>query len=73
MLKVLPTYQRRGIGKSMIGFLEKHLVELGFKSYVTSSEETNPNTKKFFLDLGFVRVGDLNMYHGNEIFYLKKL
>lgn len=71
LLKVLPAYQRKSIGKSMIAELEKRLIELGFKSYVTSSETTNPNTKRFFPDLGFTQIGELQMHHGGEIFYLK--
>ena len=72
LLKVLPDYQRKGIGKSMITVLEERLIKLGFKSYVTSSERVNPNTKRFFPDLGFTQIGELQMHHGEEIFYLKK-
>ena len=73
LLKVLPDYQRRGIGKFMVKQLEERLVSLGFKSFVTSSETINQNTKRFFPDLGFVRIGELAMHHGGEIFYLKQL
>ena len=73
LLNVLPAYQRKGIGTSMVKLLEVRLADLGFKSYVTSSETTNSNTKRFFPDLGFAQIGELNMHHGGEIFYLKKL
>lgn len=73
LLKVLPNYQRQGIGKSMVKVLEERLISLGFKTYVTSSETVNPNTKRFFPDLRFVRIGELQMEHGEEIFYFKKL
>jgi ribosomal protein S18 acetylase RimI-like enzyme len=73
LLKVLPDYQRKGVGTSMVKLLEDRLVSLGFKSYVTSSETTNPNTKRFFPNLGFTQIGELQMQHGEEIFYLKKL
>jgi ribosomal protein S18 acetylase RimI-like enzyme len=73
LLKVLPDYQRKGVGKRMVKLLEERLVTLGFTSYVTSSETTNQNTKQFFPDLGFTNIGELNMNHGGEIFYLKKL
>ena len=73
LLKVLPDHQRRGIGKSMVKLLEERLVQLGFKSYVTSSEAVNQNTKRFFPDLGFILIGELQMQHGEELFYLKKL
>jgi len=73
LVKVLNEYQRKGIGKSMIKLLEERLVQLGFTSYVTSSENVNEKTKRLFPDLGFVRIGELQMAHGGEIFYLKKL
>jgi L-amino acid N-acyltransferase YncA len=62
-----------GIGKSMVKQLEERLSSLGFESFVTSSETVNPNTKRFFPDLGFVQIGELAMHHGGEIFYLKHL
>jgi len=73
LAKVLPDYQRKGIGKSMVKHLEERLVSLGFTSYVCSSENVNEKTKRFLPDLGFVRIGELQMAHGGEIFYLKKL
>lgn len=73
LLKVLPDHQRKGIGKLAVKQLEKHLVSLNFKSYVTSSETINEKTKQFFPSLGFERIGELQMQHGGEIFYLKKL
>lgn len=73
LLKVSPDYQRIGIGKKMVALLEERLVSLKFGSYVTSSETTNPNTKRFFPDLGFAFIGELQMAHGGEMFYLKKL
>jgi ribosomal protein S18 acetylase RimI-like enzyme len=73
LAKVLPDYQRKGIGKSMIKHLEERLVSLGFTSYVCSSENVNQKTKRFLPDLGFVRIGELQMAHGGEIFYIKKL
>ncbi len=73
LLKVLPDHQRKGIGKNLVKLLEERLVDLEFKSYVTSSETVNLNTKRFFPDLGFTKIGELQMNHGGEIFYLKKL
>jgi len=73
LLKVSQEFQRKGFGKAMISALENHLRSLGFKSYVTSSETTNANTKQFFPSLGFVRIGELQMQHGEEMFYLKQL
>lgn len=73
LLKVSPAYQRKGIGKSMVKHLEERLTDLGYKSYVTSSETTNLNTKRFFPDLGFTHIGELKMAHGEELFYIKKL
>jgi ribosomal protein S18 acetylase RimI-like enzyme len=73
LLKVLPDHQRHGIGTSMVKLLEERLLSVGFKTYVTSSETTNQNTKRFFPNLGFTQIGELQMQHGEEIFYLKKL
>lgn len=73
LLKVLAEYQRKGIGTAMIKLLEERLLSQGFKSYVTSSEMVNQNTKHFFPALEFAPIGELQMQHGSEIFYLKKL
>jgi ribosomal protein S18 acetylase RimI-like enzyme len=73
LLKVLTEYQRTGIGTAMVGLLEKRLVSQGFASYVTSSEPTNQHTKRFLPALGFAQIGELRMYHGGELFYLKDL
>lgn len=73
LLVVLPGYRKKGIATSMINYLEERFIDLGFKSYVTSTEAINPNTKTFFTDLGFSRIGDLAMQNGIEIFFLKRL
>jgi ribosomal protein S18 acetylase RimI-like enzyme len=73
LAKVLPEYQRKGIGKSMVKLLEERLRSLGFTSYVCSSENVNEKTKRFLPELGFVKIGELQMAHGGEIFYLKNL
>lgn len=73
LLKVLPEYQRKGIGTAMVKLLEERLKSEGFNSYVSSSETVNQNTKRFFPSLGFAQIGELQMNHGGEIFYLKKL
>jgi len=73
LLKVLPDYQSIGIGKSMMLHLEERLVSLGFKSYVASTEAVNAKTRAAFPHLGFVCIGELQMAHGGEIFYLKNL
>lgn len=73
LVKVLPEYQRRGIGTTMVKLLEERLVSLGFKSYVTSSERVNQQTKRLLPALGFTELGELSMSHGGEIFYLKTL
>lgn len=73
LVKVLPEYQRRGIGTAMLNLLEERLVSLGFSTYVTSSETVNQHTKQLLPNLGFTQIGKLQMHHGEEIFYLKKL
>jgi len=57
----------------MVKLLEERLVNLGFKSYVASSETSNKKTKRFFPDLGFLQIGELQLQNGGEIFYLKNL
>ena len=73
LLKVLPAYQRNGIGKTMIAQLEQRLRKQRFGSYVTSSDESNQSTKRLFPSLGFANIGKLDMAHGGETFYLKHL
>jgi ribosomal protein S18 acetylase RimI-like enzyme len=73
LAKVLPDYQHKGIGKSMKKLLEERLISLGFTSYVCSTEVVNERMKRILPELGFVRIGELQMAHGGEIFYLKQL
>lgn len=73
LLKVLPEYQRKGIGTTMMRLAEERLTSLGFNSYVTSSETANQKTKQWLPSLGLTQIGELNMHHGGEIFYLKSL
>jgi len=73
LVKVLPENQRQGIGTALVKRLEERLLSLGFKSYVTSSERINQQTKRLLPTLGFNEIGELSMHHGGEIFYLKTL
>jgi len=57
----------------MVKLLEKRLVRLGLKSYVTLSETVNLQTKRLLPALGFAQIGELSMHHGGEVFYLKNL
>jgi ribosomal protein S18 acetylase RimI-like enzyme len=73
LLKVHSQSQRIGVGTRLVGLLENRLRDAGFRSCITSSESTNPNTKEFFPKLGFNHIGELSMHHGGEMFYLKIL
>jgi ribosomal protein S18 acetylase RimI-like enzyme len=73
LAKVLPDYQRKGIGQSMAEHLEVRLMALGFTSYICSTEDVNEAAKQILPHVGWVKIGELQMAHGCEIFYLKKL
>lgn len=73
LVKVLPDYQRNGVGTALVRLLEERLKNLGFKSYITSSETTNVKTRRPLLEDGFIDIGELKMAHGEELFYIKKL
>lgn len=73
LMRILPEYQRKGVGTAMAKVLEERLISQGFRTCLASSETVNPDTKQFLPNLGFKRIGELNMQHGGEIFYLKPL
>ena len=73
LIKISRDFQRQGLGKKMINIFEKKLKKLGFKNYISSSEEINEIGKIFHKKLGFKNIGSLNMIYGKEIFFIKDL
>lgn len=73
LVKVLPNYQWNGIGVSMVRSFEDKMKEEWYKEYMSSTEKINILSQNFHDKLWFTKIGNLDMPHGEEIFYIKKL
>ncbi len=56
-LYVLPEYQKKGIGKSLIKYLFIKLKDIGYKRVVLNTLEDNLNARAFYEKLGFEYFG----------------
>ncbi len=76
LIKINLEYQRRGIGKSMLQFLERHLISLGFHKLLSSSTANEQNPQLWHKSVGFIETGFINGLNQNnigEIFFTKEL
>lgn len=73
LLKVLPKHQKKGIGKQLLNAAEREIKAAGFENYLSSTELNNDLGKTWHKKNGFVLVGQLNMVHGEELFYKKDI
>lgn len=69
LIKILPKYQRQGIGSKILEITKKDLKEKGFKKLLSSTEVVNPLGLSFHEKEKFVELNDLSMWHGEEKFY----
>jgi L-amino acid N-acyltransferase YncA len=75
MLRVRPTFQRKGVGKKLIEFIEQEVKKQKMKALLSSTDDNNNNSLLFHQALGFVECGrlDVNQDGLMEIFLMKKL
>jgi GNAT superfamily N-acetyltransferase len=73
LCKVSPNSRRKGIAKNLVKTFEERMIKDGFRSYVTSTETKNALTTEALPAHGYTFINELNMAHGGEMFYLKKL
>jgi len=76
LITVEEEYQRKGVGRSMIKFLEQHLHKRGYKVLYSSTQANEPGPQSWHRKLGFEECGYIaGMNEGGigEIFFRKFL
>ncbi len=73
LIKVLPSFQKRGLAKKMVKILEEKMKKMGFKKYISSTENSNLVGNIFHKSLGFKPIGKLDLIFGQENFFIKNL
>jgi len=67
LLAVRPLYQRAGVGRSMVAWLEKSLRVAGLFTVYLELRESNTAARKFYRALGFREIGVVpGYYRGRE-------
>ena len=61
-LAVLPEYQRKGIGKTLVEEVERRLMDMGIEIIACLVEAWNTSSLKFFEQLGYMKHEDI-IYH----------
>ena len=72
-MRVLPDYQRRGFGQTMLNFLETKAIELGYKELSLDTTTLQIPAQKLYKKNGYIEVGRENIPEFELIFYRKKL
>ncbi len=73
LLKVLPEYQRQGLGSRLLLAIEQHVRDRGFDVILSSTEQINEVSTKFHLKHKYEPIGSLQMPHGQENYMSKDL
>lgn len=73
LIKILPRYQRQWLWSKLLAIFESNIKESWYVEYVSSTEKRNKLSQKFHEKHNFKIIWDLNMSHGNELFYMKKI
>ena len=58
-LYVSPVYHRKGLGRQLMTYIEKHRTEIGFTHLVAYVYESNTSSQRFFTRQGFEQWGVL--------------
>ncbi len=69
-------YQRQGVGRRMLSFLEDSLCAKGYHSLMSSAQTDNPESQAWHRKMGFHEIGilyDINTDGTGEMFLLKQL
>jgi len=76
LVRVLPEYQRRGVGQAMLRYLEAHLCAQGHTALYCSSQADEPEPQAWHRRMGFAECGiiaGINKGGVGEIFFRKLL
>lgn len=69
-------YQRQGVGRRILSFLEDSLRARGYHSLMSSAQTDNPESQAWHRKMGFHEIGilyDINTDGTGEVFLLKQL
>lgn len=75
LLGVLPKYRNKGIGELLMTEGIKLARNKGAKAVILNTHELMLDTQKYYLDMGFEKIGTLKEYYGNgnAVFFMKKI
>jgi GNAT superfamily N-acetyltransferase len=76
LIVVEEEHRNKGVGKAMLSFLEKHLVESGYESLYSSSDISEPEPQAWHRHVGFNDCGviaGMNEDGASEIIFRKEL
>lgn len=76
LIRVVPEYQRQGVGKALLAFLEHHLQQHGHTLLYSSSQANEAEPQAWHRHLGFEECGFIaGMNEGGvgEVFFRKRL
>lgn len=69
LVHIQDSYQRRGIGRSLLQEMAKEVRSKNFKKLISSCEQDNDDSHAFHNALGFIKLNSLELPHGEEQFY----
>jgi ribosomal protein S18 acetylase RimI-like enzyme len=76
LIRVLPDFRRRGVGRALLGFLEDQLRAAGYVVLLSSSQADELEPQAWHRHMGFVECGRLegiNEGGVDEVFFRKQL
>lgn len=75
LIRVLPDHRRRGLGKSMLRFVESFLYEREHRVIYSSSQADEPEPQEWHLHVGFKECGIIREINDgiDEVFFCKTL
>jgi ribosomal protein S18 acetylase RimI-like enzyme len=76
MIRVEPEFQRRGVGRALLAFVESSLCAEGYDALLSSSQKNEPDPQTWHRRMGFVECGlltGINEGGVDEIFFRKLL
>lgn len=75
LIRVRPEYQKQGIGKKMLAYLENHLKDQGLDQLFSSSQVNESEPQAWHRHMGFIECGIINAINDGigEVFFVKNI